>query len=91
MAVIDIPVRCSKETAELGLGLAAFLVEVKKAVADGWNPLSDMPAVVSAALVKLVPAMQGVEKVKAELDEDKAAFVNATVLAGSAIVGALLK
>mgnify|MGYP003661924960 CR=1 FL=1 len=69
MATINIPVKCSKETAELGLGIASFLGEVKKAVA----------------------AMQGVENVKDELEEDKVAFVNATVVAGAAVVGALLK
>ena len=91
MAVIDVPVRCAKETVELGQGLAAFVYELKKAVADGWNPLSDVPAVISAAITKLVPAMQGVDKVKDELAEDKASFVNAAVVAGAAVVGALLK
>ncbi len=91
MATLDVTVKCSKETVELGEGLAKFLGDVKKALADGWQPLMDLPAFLSASIADLIPAMIGVEKVKDELTEDKEAFVNAVMVSGQAIVGAVLK
>lgn len=91
MATLDVTVKCSKETLELGLGLAAFLGHVKAAVADGWQLGSDLPAVIGAALGDLVPAIAGLEKVKDELAEDKIAFANAVTQVGAAVVGQLLK
>ena len=91
MAKVTVQVECSKETVELGQGLAKFVEAVKKAIDDGWQPFTDLPAVVTAAVSSLVPAMVGVEKVKAEFEEDKAAFANAVMVTGSAIVGAVAK
>lgn len=90
MEKVKVELECSKETYELGKGLADFVAAVKTALADGWQLGTDIPVVVSAALATLVPAIDGVTKVKDELAEDKKAFVNAAVATGSAIMNAIL-
>ncbi len=91
MSTISVPVVVSKEMYELGAGLAAFLGDVKAALADGWQLGADLPVFVSAAIGKLVPAIQGVEKIPAEILENKVAFANACAMTGTAVVGALIK
>lgn len=91
MAKVTVPVECSKETVEIGLGLAKFVGAVKAALADGWDPVMDTTAVIKAAIQDLVPAMKGFDAVKGELAEDKMAFANAVTVSGSAIVGELVK
>lgn len=91
MATKEVTVKCSKETVEAGLGLAAFIGHMKAALADGWQIGQDLPAVITAALGDLVPALQGAEKIKDEVLEDKVAFANACTVTGSAVVGALIK
>jgi hypothetical protein len=50
--------------------LGAFVGEVKKAVADGWQPGSDIPAMLSAVLVDLVPAAAAFTGASADLKSD---------------------
>jgi hypothetical protein len=50
--------------------LGAFVGEVKKAVADGWQPGQDIPAVLSAVLVDLVPAAASFTGAAADLKSD---------------------
>lgn len=91
MATKDVTVRCSKEAVEAGQGLAKFLFHVKQALADGWQVGSDLPAIITTAIGDLVPALQGIDKVGAELLEDRIAFANACALTGTAVVEALTK
>lgn len=90
MEKVKVELECSKETYELGKGLADFIGAVKAALADGWQLGTDIPVVISAALSTLVPAVDGVTKVKDELLEDKKAFINAAVATGAAVMGAVL-
>lgn len=90
METVKVELVCSKETYELGKGMADFVAAVKTALADGWQLGTDIPVVVSAALATLVPAIDGVTKVKDELAADKKAFVNAAVATGAAIMNAVL-
>ena len=39
MSKVTVAVECSKETLELGQGLADFLAALKVALADGWQKL----------------------------------------------------
>lgn len=61
-----IEVEVSKEAYELGEGLKNFAVAIKEAMADGWQMGDDLPKIVTAAVASLLPALQGVEKMKAE-------------------------
>lgn len=89
--VQDVQVKVSKEAHELGEGLKKFVLSIKGALADGWQPGADIPVVLSAALADLVPAVQGVEKIKDETKEDLEAFVSALVLPAKELAFALLK
>jgi len=90
VSTLKIEVTCSKETYELGKGVAEFIGAIKVALADGWQLGNDMPVIISAALATLVPAVDGVTKVKEELAQDKKAFLNAASLTGAAVLGAIL-
>lgn len=79
-----ISVEVSKEAYELGEGLAKFVVVTKKALADGWQPGSDLPEIMSSAIADLIPALSGVEKIPAEA-QDQQAFANALYLSLSPI------
>lgn len=89
--VQDVTVKVSKEAYELGEGLKKFVLSIKGALADGWQPGQDIPVVLTAALSDLVPAVQGVEKVKEEVKEDLEAFVSALVLPAKEMAFALAK
>lgn len=91
MAKVDVNVTCSKEVYEFGVGVAKFAGALKAAVADGFKMGDDLPAILSSAMADLIPALAGIEQAKAELNEDKASFVNSCVIAGSAILTAVTK
>lgn len=62
----DVP----KEIHELNMGLLNLTKAVKQALADGWQPMTDVPVIVMAAIHDLGPAVQGLEKVDDEFGED---------------------
>lgn len=76
----EISVTVSKETIELMDGLAKFVGAVKTALKDGWQPGSDLPVLLSSTITDLVPALDGIDKVKEELLKEKAAFVRALTI-----------
>jgi len=77
MAKITKTVEMSKEMNELLVGVADVVGAVKQAMADGWQPGQDLPVIVMSAIAILPPAIQGVDQIKGEFAEDKAAFVAA--------------
>lgn len=80
--LIKAEVTVSKEAYELGLALGKIAIAAKKAFADGVQ-VSDMPAVIAAALDPVVLAgLQGSELLPEELKANKAAFVAAFAVAG---------
>lgn len=86
---MKVEVEVSKETYELGKGVAAFVEAVKASQKDGWQTGADVPAVITAAIADLVPAMDGMSKVKDEV-ADKVAFANACALVGAAVLAAAM-
>lgn len=82
-------VQCAKETVELLEGLSGLLKDVKLALADGWQPATDIPVMLTAAMARLGTAVDGVSKVKDEY-ADKQAFINAILVPVSEMVGELL-
>ena len=77
---VEVKVQCAKEVLELGQGISAFVVAVGTAVKNGWQFESDLPVVIQSALRDLVPAMQGVEKIKGEYEVSKKEVLFAVVL-----------
>lgn len=80
--VHDVTVQVSKESYELGQGVVKFLAALKQALKDGWQPGSDLPILLNAAILDLVPGFQGVEKLGLEKQENLKAFVTAYSLSG---------
>lgn len=88
---MEVSVKVTKEAYELADGLKKFVLDIKGALADGWQPGADLPVVLSAALADLVPAVQGVEKLGDEAKADVQGFINGLVLPAEALAVALLK
>lgn len=91
METIKVDIECSKELYELGKGLAVFVGAVKLALANGFQIGEDLPAIVTAAIANVIPAVDGVTKIGDEWKENKQATINAAMVTGSEIVGALTK
>lgn len=90
MAKIQVTVEVSKETQEVLAALVEIVKASKQALADGFQPGADLPAIVAAAWAKLPEAISGLDQVPAEFAEDKAALVRTVLLGGSDLVDALL-
>lgn len=86
----QVQVDVTKEAYELGLGLKRFVVALKGALKDGWQPGKDIPVVLNAAMTDLMPAVEGLEKLEDEIKADKAAFVSALALPAMALILELL-
>lgn len=86
MATLSAKCEVSKETYELLIGVARLVEIVKNQVADGWQPGIDIPVIIASAIGDLVPAIQGVEKIKEEIAENKVAFGHALLLGAAEIV-----
>lgn len=90
MAVVKEEFEVSKESRELGKGMNAFIAKTRLALADGWQPGQDLPLIMSAAIADLVPAVQGVELVAGELEENRKAFLMAHAASGVELLDSFL-
>lgn len=79
MAKVQISVEVSKSADDLGKALVAVARAVKDAVADGWNPLTDVPAIVLASIGQLGSAAAAVPRVAPDVAEDWEAFARGIV------------
>jgi hypothetical protein len=64
---VIVQLEVSKETHELAVGLGKVVDAVKGALADGWQAGTDLPVVLTTVIADLIPAIQGVEKLKEEV------------------------
>lgn len=69
--------------------VADFVATAKKAVADGWTPGTDIPAIVLAAIHDIGKVVAEVGDIQAEAAGEKAPLVTALTLGGAKIVAAL--
>jgi len=91
MATTKVEVEVSKETAELLAGLLNLVLAGKEALADGFQPGSDLPVIATAAFVHLLPALEGATAIPQELRDDPAAFTRAAALFGADLYDVLAK
>lgn len=84
---MEVQVQVAKEMHELMDGLSEVILATKQALADGFQPGQDLPAIVLAAINKLPPALEGMDKVKDELKLNPKEFVNAASLGTAKILG----
>lgn len=88
MATIVKQIEVSKELYELGEGITNFLVQLKEAGRDGFNA-ADISLILESAIMDIIPAMNGAERIMTEFEEDKAAFTNAAILIITGMLEAL--
>lgn len=73
---LQVQVKVPKETYELEQGLVKFTAACKKALADGFQVGEDVPALISAALADLLPAIAGMGQLADEAKGDLPAMIN---------------
>jgi hypothetical protein len=78
--IVDTQEKVSKEAHELAEGIANTVLSIQKALSDGWQPGQDLPIILNAVLLDLVPKIQGIEKLGSEKEENLEAFVTAFLL-----------
>jgi hypothetical protein len=76
MAKIQVTVEVTKEMYELGKGVAVIVDAVMAAVKDGFQPGQDLPVIAVKAFGEMA-AIEGIDKIGAEMKEDPAAFATA--------------
>lgn len=74
MELVPVTLQCAKETYELGKGLEGVVLAIKTALADGWQPGTDLPMIAVNSLNALAPAVQGVDQLPNEAKENVLAF-----------------
>lgn len=72
---VEVKVLVPKETYELEQGIVKFVAACKAALDDGFQPGQDLPALLTAAIASLLPAIDGVQKLPAEAVGDVAGMV----------------
>lgn len=80
MAKLEVKLEVSKEIYELGKGLGDFVTAIKGALDDGWQAEQDLPVLLTEAITKLAPAVQGIELIDDEWAEDKEAAIQAILV-----------
>lgn len=91
MEKAKIEMEVPKEAHELFSGMVKIVAAAKEAMADGWDLGTDMPVVITKALVELAPMIQGIDKLDDEFLEDPSAFIKAAVVSAGDIASLFVK
>lgn len=89
--LVQLSLQGTRAVGELLEGVRKFIVALKGALADGWQPGKDLPVVLTSALADLVPVLNRIEKLGEEAKGNTVEFVNAVFVKASAIAKELLK
>jgi len=81
----ELNVKVTKEAYEIGEGLKGIAAAITKAVADGWQPGTDLPAIIVESISAIIPAIEGYDKLPEEFKADLAAAVKGIALPVSEI------
>lgn len=84
-------IELSKETYELGQGLAMFVRSIKTATKDGFQYGDDLPDIINSAIRDIVPALDGVTSIGDEYSEDSEVFTQTVLMIGLMIVNEIRK
>ena len=71
--LVKVETEVSKEVYELASGLGKFAVDVKKAIADGFQLGQDASIIIGSLMTNVVPGLDGIDKIPAEAKDDPAA------------------
>lgn len=67
-------------------GFAAFAGQIHKALADGWQPGTDLPVILTSAIQDLAPVLKDVVSVREEVGQP--GFAEGVALGGAKIIEA---
>lgn len=87
----EVSVSVEQSAYEVVVGLSKIAGAVKVAMADGFQPAQDLPAIVMEAVKDLPGVMAALPSIQGDLDEDKEAFVKGVVLGAFELLAALKK
>ena len=79
-----------KETKEVKDALVAITKATKQALADGWQPGTDLPAIITVAAAHLLTAVDGMAKIPQEYQEARGGFIKTMGVGMGDIADALL-
>ena len=88
--IIEVPLKVTEGAYSLGNGVAEFVLKLKTALDDGWQPGMDLPVIVTGVLTDLVPHLQAIGKLAGEAKEAPVEFSAAWAAAGAKIASALV-
>lgn len=91
MSKITVQVEVEEKSYEVAEALKSLIKSAKEALADGFQPGTDIPVVVAANFTKLLKAISDVSALPGESAEDPEAFMKAFGLAGLEVAGLFLK
>lgn len=83
MSKVTVQVEISKSADTIGHGLYNLVVAAKNAMADGWQPGRDVPALVMAAAGELMTIVGAIGSIPGDVTEDKIAFLQGLELHGA--------
>ena len=90
MAKVKVELEVAKEAHELVQGVVELVKAVKEAMKDGFQVGQDLPVIVAAAVQKLPPAIDGLDKLGDEL-KDPGSFAKAMVVGAADLVEVFVK
>lgn len=90
MATIDVQLKASKELTELGEGLAKVIGVAAQAAKDGLGA-EDIAPLASSVIMDLVPALDGIEAIKSEFQQDIVAAVNGLLVTANRVLEEVTK
>lgn len=82
MTKVTVSLEVEQATYQLAQGAGQFIVDLVKALGDGFQPAKDSVAIGAAALNDLIPVAGNFAQLPVELKEDGAAFMAAWTKAG---------
>lgn len=82
MALKPLTVEVESTAYDLGQAARDIITQTTKAMADGWQPGKDIPAVCSAIFTDLIGKIGEVGSLAGELAENRAAFMRGWLLSG---------
>lgn len=90
MQTLKLEVEVSKEAYELAQGLYQIVLATKEALADGWNPLTDIPSIMIDAVKVLPSALGGLDLIDDEYLENPEAVLKAFSLSSAQLASMIL-
>lgn len=73
MPLIQEQVTVEEKTRNVSKNIVKFISDIKAVVDDGWQPGQDIPAIIQAAFLDLVPSIKEVGNIGAEWKESSSA------------------